>query len=78
MQADLADRDFTAERHQTIVISTGATDPAALAHNAQQKAAAQERHADKLAIPRRPGWDAGTSADQLDAQEKQAFLEWRR
>lgn len=34
--------------------------------------------ADKLIIPRRPPWDETTTPDQLDAQEKAAFLDWRR
>lgn len=34
--------------------------------------------AHKLIIPRRPPWDETTTPDQLDAQEKAAFLNWRR
>lgn len=34
--------------------------------------------AHKLVIPRRPAWDESTTPDQLDAQEKAAFLSWRR
>ena len=34
--------------------------------------------AHKLIIPRRPAWDETTTPDQLDAQEKASFLNWRR
>lgn len=34
--------------------------------------------AHKLIIPRRPPWDGTTTPDQLDAQEKASFLNWRR
>ena len=78
LQADLADRDFTAERHQAVVISMGAVDPIAAETSAAERAAAETRNQHKLSIPRRPAWDAATTPEQLEAQEKQSFLEWRR
>ncbi|KAJ3679552.1 hypothetical protein LUZ60_017563 [Juncus effusus] len=35
-------------------------------------------HASYLKVPRRPAWNAKMSVEELDANEKQAFLEWRR
>lgn len=29
-------------------------------------------------VPRRPAWKSGMTAEELDTQEKKAFLEWRR
>eukprot|EP00198_Chlamydomonas_reinhardtii_P009867 XP_001699204.1 hypothetical protein CHLREDRAFT_206017 [Chlamydomonas reinhardtii] len=79
--ADLADRDFTAERGQCIVISTGVVDPLAEARREEERAEAEARNAHRLALPRRPAWTPDMSAEQLDlqnAQERTAFLSWRR
>ncbi|OVA17132.1 GTP binding domain [Macleaya cordata] len=35
-------------------------------------------HASSLQVPRRPPWHPGMSVDELDFNEKQAFLVWRR
>lgn len=35
-------------------------------------------HASSLRVPRRPPWNAGMSVEELDDNEKQAFLVWRR
>ncbi|KAH8499359.1 hypothetical protein H0E87_018036 [Populus deltoides] len=35
-------------------------------------------HVSSLRVPRRPPWNAGMSVEELDANEKQAFLTWRR
>ena len=78
-QADLADRDFTAERYQPVVLSMGgAPDAPPAPVGAAERAAAEERFGEALQVPRRPPWDAGTTPDMLDAQERQAFLDWRR
>lgn len=48
LQADLADRDFTAERDQVLVISTGqnkALTAKDKERDAQQRLVAQKRHA---------------------------------
>ncbi|KAF6251424.1 hypothetical protein COO60DRAFT_1704822 [Scenedesmus sp. NREL 46B-D3] len=76
--AELADRDFTAERYQPVVISTSAHSTLAAEQSAALRAAAEARNVHKLCIPRRPKWDASTTPEQLDAQEKAAFLNWRR
>lgn len=43
-----------------------------------ERAAAEARFGAQLQLPRRPPWDVGTTPEMLDAQEKQAFLDWRR
>ncbi|EMS54804.1 hypothetical protein TRIUR3_20330 [Triticum urartu] len=35
-------------------------------------------HADSLRVPRRPPWTAQMTTEELDTNEKRAFLEWRR
>jgi large subunit GTPase 1 len=78
LQAELADRNFTAERYQPVVISSSAHSTLAAEQSAALRAAAEARNVHKLIIPRRPQWDASTTPEQLDAQEKAAFLSWRR
>lgn len=115
-QADLAGRDFAAERDQAVVVSTGAavsdldrersSEARAVAEvqpNSQSIcgfrqmsllcgtlptceiarretacALAQERNRYRLRIPRRPAWSRDMTAEQVDQQEREAFLAWRR
>ncbi|XP_023760822.1 GTPase LSG1-1 [Lactuca sativa] len=35
-------------------------------------------HASSLSVPRRPAWNAKMSVEELDANERRAFLVWRR
>lgn len=37
-----------------------------------------EEHKQQLRVPRRPAWTKSMTTAQLDRQEKDAFLEWRR
>ena len=91
--ADLANRDFTTERSKARVLSmpgggnasgvanTVAEDAHAAADAAAQaeaRADAEALHSDSLKVPRRPPWTKDMSVDQLDRNEKAAFLEWRR
>jgi hypothetical protein len=32
----------------------------------------------ELKVPRRPQWDATTTAEDLNRMEKESFMEWRR
>ena len=36
-----------------------------------------EDNRDKLTVPRRPHWDTETTSQQLQKNERDAFLEWR-
>ncbi|KAK6247474.1 hypothetical protein QUC31_019039 [Theobroma cacao] len=44
----------------------------------EQQKKEEALHASSLRVPRRPSWNAGMSVEELDANEKQAFLVWRR
>ena len=77
-QAELADRDFTADRERVIVISTGAVEQVDLERAAAERAAAEARHRHRLRLPRRPEWGAVTTPDQLEESERATFLTWRR
>ncbi|KAK9916643.1 hypothetical protein WJX75_005277 [Coccomyxa subellipsoidea] len=77
--AELAERDFTAEKGEIIVISTGAAvDAKAEASSERERRAAEERNRHRLRIPRRPAWRREQSPEEVDAQERAAFLAWRR
>ena len=88
--AELSERDFTAERRGAVVVSLGGDgghsgvgvdgDSARRdeARRLAETARAQLTHADKLKVPRRPPWTRETSPEQLDANERRCFLEWRR
>jgi len=77
--AELADRDFAADRGRAVVVKAGmstSVESAASSEEARRKAEAENQ--DKLCVPRRPAWTSRTTADELDAQERAYFLEWRR
>lgn len=44
----------------------------------EQQKEAEALHAGSLQVPRRPPWNAGMSVEELDGNERQAFLIWRR
>ncbi|XP_026425549.1 GTPase LSG1-2-like [Papaver somniferum] len=44
----------------------------------EQQLKEEKLHAGSLQVPRRPPWYPGMEVDQLDFNEKQAFLIWRR
>lgn len=78
--ADLAGRDFSAERGQSVVVSTGGAAIGDLDREmgSEARAVAEERNRHRLCIPRRPAWSRDMTAEQVNAQEKEAFLAWRR
>lgn len=76
--AELAERDFAAERTQVVVVSTGAVQGRDAERAAADRAEAESRHRHRLVIPRRPGWSLTTTPDELHAQERSSFLDWRR
>lgn len=83
--AELANRDFTADRHSNVKIirldsgvegktqGFGMTNEKKNALNAKQR-----EHARELIVPRRPYWDELTTKFELERNESEAFLEWRR
>ncbi|KAG9090649.1 hypothetical protein FRC06_000944 [Ceratobasidium sp. 370] len=98
--AQLAGREFTAERQNITIIQT--TNANSITHNpyllsSQEEQATLQRHAqnkDRLRVPRRqaprsylrhtsltlcrPPWTRDLTTSQLERQEREAFLEWRR
>ncbi|XP_021715656.1 GTPase LSG1-2-like [Chenopodium quinoa] len=81
-QADEADRVFTADNPvpQLLVDSDSSSSIAALTPDQRRKQQKKEEelHAGSLRVPRRPPWTAEMTVDELDINEKQAFLTWRR
>ena len=77
VQADLADRDFEGERGSGAVI-IGSSQVVGNQLSEEERAAVLEQHADAMNIPRRPAWDRQTTAQQIQEQERDSFLEWRR
>ncbi|VDB99574.1 unnamed protein product [Peniophora sp. CBMAI 1063] len=80
--AQLAGTDFTAERRNVKIIQSGPT----VAHNPYLLSEQDERdtlqkqseNKQRLRVPRRPPWTKSMTTAQLERQEKDAFLEWRR
>jgi large subunit GTPase 1 len=80
--AELADTDFTADRYREVKIikvDQNKSNPFLLSKE-QEKVMRNLFHAheNRLTIPRRPEWDESMTKFQLERQEKEAFLEWRR
>lgn len=76
--ADLAGRDFAAERtNVTVVIKNEEGGPSARELE-QQRLAEEELNRASLKIPRRPPWHAEMPVEVLEKNERAAFLEWRR
>ncbi|KAJ3493663.1 hypothetical protein NLG97_g4590 [Lecanicillium saksenae] len=78
--AELAGTDFTAEKVNNVkIIHTDQKNPYLLS-SAEERAVLgkHKKHKDRLTVPRRPKWDASTTPQQLDLQERNSFLDWRR
>lgn len=50
------------------MLTTGVVDPKEEARLAEERAAAEVRHAHRLKLPRRPEWTPETTAEELDLQ----------
>lgn len=70
--AALAEADFTAQKANTIMI-TKESFSSSSEHVIPSKEAIE-----RLRLPRRPAWSKEMSAEEVDAHERAAFLEWRR
>ena len=86
--AALRDRDFTTARARERARVT-AGDDAAAAEDARALAEGEEEalrarneaelvHKGTLSVPRRPTWTREMTAEDVDANERRGFLEWRR
>ena len=82
--ADLANRDWTAERGESFVVSLGGDGAAgsvlspADAFTKEEREAAEGTHRDALRVPRRPPWSKTDTVEELDARERACHLDWRR
>lgn len=85
--AQLADTDFTAEKHSSVkiirvnnqAVDTGNYNPYLLTSTEEaNKFKIQKEHIKDLTVPRRPHWDADTTKFELERMESDAFLDWRR
>ncbi|CCL98511.1 uncharacterized protein FIBRA_00510 [Fibroporia radiculosa] len=80
--AQLAGTQFTAERRNVKILNSSS----GVHHNSYLLSEEEERHTiqrhqenrRRLRVPRRSPWTKKMTATQLDRQEKDAFLEWRR
>lgn len=82
--AELADHDFTAERHQQVKIikvgNTSLVNQLGLLTE-EEMVDLRKKHQlfeNKLTIPRRPQWNKEQLKLQIERQENLAFLDWRR
>ena len=80
--AQLAGTDFTAERRNVKIItpSTGTSRNPHLLTEEEERSTIKKHseNKEKLRVPRRPAWKKTMTPAELDRQEKDAFLDWRR
>ena len=92
IQAEMANREFTSEKEQVVVLDSTAqaatsiniinedsNTGSATAVTLQGRGPVTSHFAfQELSVPRRPAWDESTTPAELDKNEKEAFLAWRR
>ncbi|KAI7906545.1 uncharacterized protein BX663DRAFT_496834 [Cokeromyces recurvatus] len=77
--AALAGTDFTAERLNVKVIQNDYHNPFLNSEQEEkERIKKQEANVDRLAIPRKPHWDKTMTAEQVQRNERESFLDWRR
>ncbi|KAI0720012.1 P-loop containing nucleoside triphosphate hydrolase protein [Cerioporus squamosus] len=78
--AQLAGTNFTAERRNVKIIAAAANaNPYLLSEEEERNTLRkQSENKQRLRVPRRPPWTKTMTTAQLDRQEKDEFLEWRR
>lgn len=82
-QADEAVRLFSADNPTAatslIDLESGSSMPEMTPEERREHQKQEEAlHASSLSVPRRPPWNAKMSVEELDANERRAFLIWRR
>lgn len=77
-QAELAGRFYEANNPGAELLITPETDVDAIKASKEERRAEEALHAESLTIPRRPKWTASMTPQQLDINERQSFLTWRR
>lgn len=78
--AELAGTDFTAEKMNNVkIIHTDQKNPYLLSATEERNTLKKHKeNRGKLTVPRRPKWNASTTPEELDALERESFLNWRR
>lgn len=78
--AELAGTDFTAEKMNSVkIIHTDQKNPYLLSATEERNALRKHKeNRGRLTVPRRPKWDEHTTREELDALERESFLNWRR
>lgn len=76
--AELAGTEFQAEKLNIKFVNPRSNVGLLSKDEMQQKEEQHLKHKDIVKIPRRPAWDSTTTTEQLQTNEKEAFLEWRR
>lgn len=77
-QAEESERLFSSEHPVANVFNLDRDRGSRSGMTPEDREMEEELHAGSLCVPRRPAWHPSMSADELDANEKQAFLVWRR
>ncbi|XP_060078328.1 large subunit GTPase 1 homolog [Ylistrum balloti] len=76
--AELAGTEFTAEKLNITFVDKNKHSGLLTTEQQLEVDELQQKHRNVLKIPRRPAWNSTTTPEELDRQEKDAFLEWRR
>ncbi|CAF0793027.1 unnamed protein product [Didymodactylos carnosus] len=76
--AQLAGTDFAAERLNVTFIPPVAKVGILSAEDKERIKQAQDLHKERLQIPRRPPWTTQMETEQIERQERESFLDWRR
>nr|ODO02417.1 large subunit GTPase 1 [Cryptococcus depauperatus CBS 7855] len=82
--AALADQDFTTERSKMRIISAPGmvpsnVNPFLLSEEQEQEVIKKKAdYSGGLTVPRRPPWSRSTTRLELEKQERESFLDWRR
>ncbi|KAL5575988.1 hypothetical protein UlMin_017687 [Ulmus minor] len=82
-QADEADRLFSLDHPApslpiSLDAGSAANETMSVEETREQQKIEEALHASSLRVPRRPKWDLGMSVEELDSNERRAFLLWRR
>ena len=60
------------------VIQNNYSNPLLLSEEEENRVQKQEANVDKLSVPRRPHWEKTMTAEQVQRNERESFLKWRR
>ncbi|XP_069690184.1 large subunit GTPase 1 homolog [Periplaneta americana] len=76
--AELAGTEFQAEKLNVTFVNPKSGIGLLSKEDEKRMKETQDQNRQLLGIPRRPKWDSDTTTEQLQAAERDSFLEWRR